>query len=435
MTKTVSTNFGEPLSIESKKLVDEVRLKIKHAIHSNFDNDFNIYRFVLACERILKKKKDVVVTAAKALNNHLRIRKAFNLDNLPDLPFPENPIYSLKLFPMGSILNVTDNYNRLLWYVEYKTVNVEAMAHTLRSSESIRLQFRQFEHMLKRVNQQEKKTGRLSGLRHIIDLNGYEINPFTMIFATNGNLAYFSQLLHFDNYPELVSPVEMVNISKWIHVPYKIARTMMPDSFIERFRLHDEHFLSNLLKEIKIEDIPVTLGGKNEEIQCQPAAQEQCVRSRSLESPSNLETITISPGKRHQIYVDVKEIGYRLQWYFTTDNDINFGIFYEPPHQIPPSNGAISGMRQEKDIDTDKLEMIYPWLRLSARLVPEADSIECITPGRYWIIICNKSSWMRRKTVNLIIQLVYKDSSYAKRCHSDGTFGSCSEPFVTDRLL
>lgn len=56
----------------------------------------------------------------------------------------------------------------------------------------------------------------------------------------------------------------MVNISKWIHVPYKIARAVMPESFIERFRLHNEDFLSNLLKEIKIEDIPVTLGGKNE---------------------------------------------------------------------------------------------------------------------------------------------------------------------------
>lgn len=92
-------------------------------------------------------------------------------------------------------------------------------------------------------------------------------------------------------------------------------------------------------------------------------------------------------------------------------------------------------MQHEKDIDTDKLEMVYPWLKLSARLVPEADSIECITPGRYWIIICNKSSWMRRKIVNLIIQLIYKDNDFAKRCHSDGTFDNCSKPFVTDCLL
>ncbi|KAM3728532.1 CRAL-TRIO domain-containing protein [Dirofilaria immitis] len=434
MTRTVSTNFGEPLTTESKKLVDEVRLKINQAIHPNFDNDFNIYRFVLACERALKKKKDIVNTAAKALNNHLRIRKAFNLDDLPDLPPPENPIYSLRMFPMGNILNETDNYNKLLWYVEYKTINVEAIAHVLRSSESIRLQFRHFEHLLRRVNQQEKKTGRLSGIKHIIDMNGYEINPFIMILTTNGNLAYLSRLLHFDNYPELINPVEMVNSPKWIHVAYKIARTMMPESFVERFRLYNENFLSDLLKEIKIEDIPTNLGGKNEEIHCQPAAYEQYAKLESLESPGNLETIIISPGKRRLIYVDVKEKGNRLQWYFTTDGDINFGVFYEPPYQILSSNES-NDMRQEQDINIDELEMVYPWFKLAAKLVSEADSIECTRPGRYWIVICNKLSWIRRKTVNLVIQLVYKDNDYAKRYYSDGTFNKCSKPFVINYLL
>lgn len=71
-----------------------------------------------------------------------------------------------------------------------------------------------------------------------------------------------------------------------------------------------------------------------QEIQCQPAVQKQYARSRSLESPSNLETITILPGKRRQICVDVKDKGGRLQWYFTTDSDINFGVFYEVMKKI-----------------------------------------------------------------------------------------------------
>lgn len=66
-----------------------------------------------------------------------------------------------------------------------------------------------------------------------------------------------------------------------------------------------------------------------QEIQCQPAEQEQRVKPKSLESPSNLETIIILPGKRRQIYVDIKEKGNKLQWYFTTDSDISFGVFYE----------------------------------------------------------------------------------------------------------
>lgn len=92
-------------------------------------------------------------------------------------------------------------------------------------------------------------------------------------------------------------------------------------------------------------------------------------------------------------------------------------------------------MQQGQELDTDQLEMVYPWLQLSAKLVPEAGSIECKTPGRYWIIICNKSSWIRRKTVNIVIQLIYKDGEYVQRCHSDGTFSNCSKPFLTNCLL
>uniref|UniRef100_A0A183CZS1 CRAL-TRIO domain-containing protein n=1 Tax=Gongylonema pulchrum TaxID=637853 RepID=A0A183CZS1_9BILA len=311
------------------------------------------------------------------------------------------------------------------------------LAHLLRSSQSIRYQFQQFEHMLRRVNQQEEKTGRLSALRHIVDLSGYEINPFTMIFVTNGNLTYYSQLLHFENYPELVSPLEMVNISKWIHVPYRIARAMMPDGFTERFRLHDENFLHILLKEIKIEDIPVTLGGKNERIICQSALKrttEQCSGATDQDLLNSLETIVISPKKRRQIHVDVKESA-KLQWYFISDGDIYFGVFYQPVEQNSSVIGTISGSRQEKEIDCDKLEMVYPWLRLAAKIVHEADSIECTRPGRYWIIICNRASWIHRKTVNLAVQLVDEKSGCAKRCHTDGTFSHCSKPFVIDDCL
>jgi len=76
-------------------------------------------------------------------------------------------------------------------------------------------QFWQFEHMLRLINRQEQKTGRLSSIRHIIDMTGYgmmsfinevthfplisEINPFTMIFVSSGTLSYYSQLLHYDN--------------------------------------------------------------------------------------------------------------------------------------------------------------------------------------------------------------------------------------------
>lgn len=97
-------------------------------------------------------------------------------------------------------------------------------------------------------------------------MNGYEINPFTMLFVSSGTLSYYSQLLHYDNYPELVNPIELVNIAKWIHMPYKIIKAMMPAGFSDRFRLYDGNFLQQLETEIDSDYIPITLGGKNEVI-------------------------------------------------------------------------------------------------------------------------------------------------------------------------
>lgn len=60
-----------------------------------------------------------------------------------------------------------------------------------------------------------------------------------------------------------VTPVDIVNISKWIHLPYKLAKAMMPNGFSDKFRLHDKHYLSTLCQDISLDDIPVSLGGND----------------------------------------------------------------------------------------------------------------------------------------------------------------------------
>ncbi|VDK18041.1 unnamed protein product [Anisakis simplex] len=366
-------------------------------------------------------------------------------DSIPDTSLDEILIFRYRLMPCGYVLPHTDNYNRLLWYLDYATINVEAVAHTIQSSESLRSQFMQFEHMLKRVNKQEEQTGRLSGVRHIIDLNGYEINPFTMFFVTNGNLAYYSQLLHFENYPDLVTPMEMVNVPKWLHVPYKIAKTMMPDGFNDRFRLHDDNFLNALLKDINIEHIPQTLGGYNEVTQlshsmqkiktipAQKLTNEKFWKPTDMELISALETFHISPRKVRQIHVDVTDANNSLLWYYSTDGDIYFGVFYQPFDEAISNNTITNNTRHEKEIDYDRLEMVYPWWKLAARIVHESGRIQCTKPGRYWFVFCNKLSWLQKRTVHLNVQLT--DGSCTKRCHMDGTMSNAEITIQTDQTL
>ncbi|KAH7714102.1 CRAL/TRIO domain-containing protein [Aphelenchoides avenae] len=419
MTRTVTTHFGETLSVESKKLVNEVRLRITQPIHPNFDNDFNVYRFIMSAERMFKNRKDIVDNASRVLNQHLR-------DELPDIHFEDNPIFKYRFLPSGEIQHTTDIHNRLLWFIEYATISIEGIAHGMQSSQACRYQFWQFEHMLRRINQQEEKTGKLSSLRHIVDMNGYEINPFTMLFVSSGTLSYYTQLFHYEHYPELVNPIELVNIAKWIFVPYRLVKTMMPAGFADRFRIHDGNFMQTLTEEMAIEDIPETLGGKNKEIHCIPA--EKLSPEREWQPPSQLVLKTLEPtqipSRKTKVFrINVDGGKKVISWYFRTDGDVYFGVFYEPSSSTLTKNG-----KDEKEFDIDAREMVHPWLKLTAKIVHEMDAVECQWPGTYYVVFCNRHSWIHKRTVDLVLHLTDIESNVTKRCYQDGTQSTLTDP-------
>lgn len=64
--------------------------------------------------------------------------------------------------------------------------------------------------------------------------------------------------------------------------------------------------------------------------------------------------------------------------------------------------------------------MVYPWFKLTAKLVHEFDAIKCSRPGTYYVVFCNKHSWITGRSVDLLIQLSSEDG-LTKRCHHDGT--------------
>lgn len=410
--------FGKPLTDEAMQMVNDVRLKIGQPIHPNFNTDFNVFRFIMAAERTHKKERDVIKYAALALNNHLRYRKALNLDVEHIPSFDDNPIFQKKLMPRGEILDKTDAKNRLLWYIEYATITVESIAHSIRSSEACKFQFLQFEYMLRKVMEQEERTGRLSSLRHIVNMDGYEINPFTMVFVTSGTLAYYSQLFHFENYPELVTPVDMVNIAKWIHVPYKIAKAMMPTGFSEKFRLHDRHFIETLTEDIDVDDIPVSLGGNDTEIKFTDAIKidpNNYWRVDNADLIDALEGFHVGARKSRIVTLNVTTAR-ELKWYFSTDGDIYFGVFFE--------GDATNNNVEQVEPNLDNMDMVYPWLKITAKLVHEIDHVNLNRVGRYHIVFCNKHSWIHRRCVQFYGQILDDADNSYKRLYTDGTMSS-----------
>lgn len=74
--------------------------------------------------------------------------------------------------------------------------------------------------------------------------------------------------------------------------------------------------------------------------------------------------------------------------------------------------------------------MVYPWLKLSAKLVDENDAVICGTPGVYYIVFSNKHSWLQSRSIDVIVLLSDSQSTeiennsttqVAKRFHVDGT--------------
>lgn len=55
--------------------------------------------------------------------------------------------------------------------------------------------------------------------------------------------------------------------------------------------------------------------------------------------------------------------------------------------------------------DADDKEMVYPWLKLSAKLVDEYDTIRCERAGFYYVVFSNKQSWIHSRAVEAVVLL------------------------------
>lgn len=79
--------------------------------------------------------------------------------------------------------------------------------------------------------------------------------------------------------------------------------------------------------------------------------------------------------------------------------------------------------------------MVYPWLKLTAKLYHEYDQIECKKSGIYYLLFSNKHSWLHRRTINVFVQLNDdNDDSFKKCCHINGTTTMLKELILHSNL-
>lgn len=135
-----------------------------------------------------------------------------------------------------------------------------------------------------------------------------------------------------------------------------------------------------------------------------------------------LEPIHVSAKKQKIFKIDIPENSptKTLSWYYRSDGDIYFGVFYDTAAQS-------SKKKEEKEIDPESKEMVYPYLKGAAKLVHEFDYVDLEKPGTYYLVLCNRHCWIQRRNVEIVVQLSAPDGGDAKRVSIDGTLKPIDE--------
>jgi hypothetical protein len=105
--------------------------------------------------------------------------------------------------------------------------------------------------------------------------------------------------------------------------------------------------------------------------------------------------------------------------------EIYYGIFYDPITS-PITNGK-KASKDEKEFDTESKEMLLPFVKITAKFVHEFDYLDLEKPGTYYVLLCNRHSWLHRKNFEILLQLSNADGSEPMRVYLDGTQASMPE--------
>ncbi|KHJ43300.1 CRAL/TRIO domain protein [Trichuris suis] len=404
----------------SAELVMELRQRVSSELPTSYDTDFNLMRWIINADKMSRTSGNVDL-AEKNLRNHLHFRRALHLDE-PGLPtWDENPVYKDRLLPRGHF-EWLQARNCFLWWVDYSTLNMSAIIRSQKSTDMLIYHFWKYELMLRTINEREKDTGVRCSVYAVIDLRDWPINPLTLLFVNDGQMSYYANLFHYEHYPELVNPINLINAPTWISLPYRLVKSTMPKDFGSRFRILNHRFADTISKELPPEALPIEFGGTNAQLQPfttvpsrfgMPEEKETSYERNKLERSEDLYHVYVNARRRKVIPVECKA-GSTLLWHFTTDNALLFGIFFQ---DFSAATSSTEDSHQHLIPDVGHMEMVYPLLRFAAKHVPETGALLCRQAGTYYLTFCNRSSWWSRRHVYIKVEVRTSEGTARKTIH------------------
>ncbi|KAF8791867.1 retinal-binding protein-like [Argiope bruennichi] len=374
----------DEITEEQQKVVDELRNRTIDYVTPKMLEDVSLfYRFAKAREFNLVQAEDM-------LKKHIAWRKVMQIDTI--LTEYEPPEVLVKYIPTNALCFGKDE--SLVRIVDIGGTDLKGLWNVSTTTE--------FMKYVIYVLEKDKDEVLKQGLK--LDKPMYSaIYEFENMLYANAMSMKTIQLIvmlmrmFVDNYPETIRRIVVINAPIYFGWMYNAAKRVLPDSILQKVRIHGKDgWKDNLLEFIYADDLPMYLGGNKTDPDgnplCKTFIHRGCPipkkyyvskRVKKLSLDPDVEKITVAPFSKEEITFDVKEENSFLEWEFETKHrDINFSLFF--------TDDSLE--------DLEPVEII-PLQRIDTSFETEKGSLKCEKVGKYTILFDNSFSWIHSKEI------------------------------------
>ncbi|MCP9263712.1 SEC14-like protein 2 [Dirofilaria immitis] len=305
---------------------------------------------------------------------------------------------------LGSLLGYDKQHN-IISIQAVGRLDARSLLPCIRNSDLYILQIAETEGVMNLIRKNEKLLGRQLGTLIIFDLDGINLDKFSMP-AMKMITTMLSQLQ--DMYPDVARKVFVINAPTFFRMIWGLISPHLSKHTQQKIEILGIDWKEKLKEYIDEDVLYEHWGGKRKaetpfgHIRMGGKVPESFRYDPSNDIPaSKLEKLKISA--RSSNFVSVIMEGYnpnrKLSWWWRIESgDIDFSI-------IRSDNNSKNGNNNNHHYNDNDV-VIWPKFRLQTPYVPESGKVLCTEPGVYKLVFDNKYSKFYNKVINYHFEIL-----------------------------
>jgi len=318
---------------------------------------------------------------------HMEWRKKWDIDNYGNGPKPPKFDLVQKVIPQSQSHGL-DREGRPISFEKYGRADAATMISLLTPEEYLRVHIYKFQNLLMKAEESSKTLDKnIETFTLVLDLEGIKMDTR----KTNDFLTVCS-LNDADNYPERLGRMIIINTPWVFSFIWKIVAPFIDAKTKSKISIVYGKYTDDLLKYIPMESLPKEYGGpcscKGSSSKCIPEFDLSDLRISDMSDVNgDVDKITVSAGKKHEIKLVAGPKGASVHWFFRVQGDYNITFRIE-----------VSEEKKEKQV-----------VRNVAKALADQGSYTIKVPANISVIFDNEFSYFRAKSLQFTVFILQND--------------------------